>query len=169
MLNPKQKFTVPPDQEKQYLLGAIVANEFKSYFAGKEVPPVEKDEQGQPESGNPETPDDTQRVIIEKSPKTQILVIGNSFFGTSEYLRRASGNAVFFLNAVDWITQGEALIGIRTRNVAEHPIRELSEKTISVLRFINIFGVSALMIAVGLFIFYWRRREKKLYEAMISR
>lgn len=168
MLNPKQQFTVPPDQEKQYLLAAIVTDAFDSYYKGKEVPKAAQEpDQDTAAKGKPAAQE--VHKVIEKSPKTEIMVVGNSSFITADSLRRFSGNGVFFLNSVDWLTQGEALIGIRTREVTERPLNELSDKTVAFLKFINIFGVSAIMVGVGFFIFYWRRREKKLYETMISR
>jgi gliding-associated putative ABC transporter substrate-binding component GldG len=167
-LNPKQDFNVPPDQEAQYILAAIVENSFSSYFAGKEIPPAQKSEET-PEQAEPPAEQSEPEQIIEYSPTTNIMVIGGSYFITTDSLRRFNSNAVFFLNAVDWLTQGEDLIGIRTRNVTERPVRELSEKVISFIKFINIFGVSLMVISAGLFRMYWRKREKRMYETMISK
>ncbi|MEW6535936.1 MAG: Gldg family protein [Candidatus Auribacterota bacterium] len=167
-LNPKQDFNVPPDQEAQYILAAIVENSFSSYFAGKEIPPAQKSEET-PEQAEPPAEHSEPEQIIEYSPTTNIMVIGGSYFITTDSLRRFNSNAVFFLNAVDWLTQGEDLIGIRTRNVTERPVRELSEKVISFIKFINIFGVSLMVISAGLFRMYWRKREKRMYETMISK
>jgi len=159
-LNPKQQFVIPPDQEKQSLLAAVITNEFTSYFKGKEIPRVndEKDNEAKP----------SVEKIIEKSPKTNILVVGNSYFITVDSLRRFQSNAVFFLNSVDWITQGEALIGIRSRAIKECPIEEVGENTKSVLKFVNIFGGSIVIVIFGLLVFYWRKRERKMYESMMS-
>lgn len=165
-LNPKQRFIVPPDQEKQLLLAAVLTGEFTSHFEGKSIPTVQLDN----DSAQPiETPDDANRTIIEQSPTTQIFVMGSSYFLTNDSLRRFNTNAVLFLNTVDWLAQGEDLIGIRTRAIAEHPIRELSPKTTSFLKLFNIFGISALVICAGLFLLYRRNRIKKLYESMLLR
>ena len=163
-LNPKQQFNVPPDQEKQFDLVLIVADEFKSMFTGKEIPKVEKIDQADPNA--PPPPDDSERQIIEQSPQTQIFVIGSSHFLTMDSLRRFSGNGVFFMNAVDWMAQGDALIGIRSRAVEEYPIRELSDTSKSMIKFINVFGGAIILAGIGLVIFYLRRREKIIYENM---
>jgi len=159
-LNPKQQFAVPPDQENQYLLAAVITNEFTSYFKGKEIP------KGSAEKENESA--DVALKIVEKSPKTNLMVVGNSYFITADSLRRFQSNAVFFLNSVDWITQGEALIGIRSRSITERPIEEVSENSKSVIKFINIFGGSILIVFIGLTIFYLRKRERKMYESMLS-
>ena len=70
-------------------------------------------------------------------------------------------NATFFLNIVDWLTMGDALIGIRTREKTERPIpTELSDKKKAFIRYINIFGVSILIILFGLVKFLLRRRKR---------
>ncbi len=165
-LNPKQRFIVPPDQEKQLTLAAVLSGEFTSNFKGKTIPPIQADN----DSAKPiKSPNDTDRKIIEQSPATQIFVMGSSYFLTSDSLRRFNTNAVLFLNTIDWMAQGEDLIGIRTRAIAEHPIRELSAQTTSLLKLFNIFGVSGLVICAGLLLFYRRKRIKKLYESMLLR
>ncbi|MCD6460710.1 GldG family protein [bacterium] len=163
-LNPKQQFNVPPDQEKQFDLAVIVTDKFKSMFEGKEIPAVEKSEQSDPNA--PPPPDDSDRKIIAQSPQTQIFVMGSSYFITMDSLRRFSGNGVFFMNAVDWMAQGDALIGIRSRSVEEYPIKDLSDAAKSGIKFINVFGGSVLLVIIGFAIFYLRRREKIIYENM---
>ncbi len=166
-LNPKQQFQPSPEQIKQYDLCSLVTNTFASYFAGKEIPKPEVPEGADPSAVPPV--DDEGRTIIESSPETQIFVIGNSNFVTMDSLRRFQSNGVFFLNAVDWLAQGEALIGIRTRSIAEHPVEELSDSARARLKFINVVGVPALVVAFGLVLMYLRIREKKLYETYLSR
>lgn len=167
-LNPKQDFSVPPDQEAQYTLAVVVEDKFNSYFIGRQVPELseKKDSESTPnetESGQ------AKEIIIEQSPATQILVVGGSYFITSDALRRFSTNAVLFLNAVDWMAQGEDLIGIRTRSIAEHPLEELPDKTVAIMKFFNVFGVSIIVVGCGLFFMYLRKREKKIYESLITR
>ena len=166
-LNPKQQFQPSPEQIKQYNLSALVTNQFASYFAGKEIPKPEVPEGTDPSAVPPV--DDEGRTIIESSPETQIFVVGNSNLVTMDSLRRFQSNGVFFLNAVDWLAQGEALIGIRTRSIVEHPVEELSDSARARLKFINVVGVPALVVAFGLLLMYMRIREKKLYEAYLSR
>lgn len=166
-LNPKQQFQPAPNELEQFNLGVLVLNTFTSYFAGKEIPKPQPPE-GVPPAEQPQ-PDDEGRTIIESSPETPVFVVGSSHFATVDSLRRFQNNGVFFLNAVDWLAQGEALIGIRTRSIAEHPIEEMSDTTKATLKFINVFGVSAAVVAFGLLLMYLRKREKKIYDSMISR
>ncbi len=166
-LNPKQNFQPTPDQIKQYNLCALVSNQFSSFFAGKEIPKPEVPPGEDPSTFMP--PDEEAQTLIEKSPETQIFVIGNSHFATMDSLRRFQTNGVFFLNAVDWLAQGEALIGIRTRAVSEYPIDDLSDGVKARLKFLNVFLMPALVAIFGLLLMYFRIREKKLYEAYLSR
>ncbi|MCB1194964.1 GldG family protein [bacterium] len=167
-LTPKQDFNHPPDEEKQFLISAIVSNEFPSYFAGKEIPAPLKDNDSSATVPPVELPDDSAREIITQSPATQILAVGNSFFITSDNLRRFGSNGIFFLNAVDWMTQGEALIGIRTRSITERPIKEMSDASKGFARFINIFGMAAGAVCFGIIFTLSRKRRRKLYEELIA-
>jgi hypothetical protein len=58
---------------------------------------------------------------------------------------------------------GDALIGIRTREKTERPIPELSDEKKAFIRYINIFGVSILVILFGLVKFLLRRRKRFAY------
>jgi ABC-type uncharacterized transport system involved in gliding motility auxiliary subunit len=50
------------------------------------------------------------------APKGRIVVVGNMEFATDRYASGATENAVFALNAIDWLAQDEALISIRSRD-----------------------------------------------------
>src|SRR5690606_39949894 len=49
-------------------------------------------------------------------PRGRVVVVGNMEFATDRYASSATENAVFALNAIDWLAQDEALIGIRSRD-----------------------------------------------------
>ncbi|MEW5802385.1 MAG: Gldg family protein [bacterium] len=143
-LDPGQKFGKPSDM-KSVPLAVLVSAKFKSFFADKPIPPktnTSMDAQGQnPEAGNETT--------IKESPQSQILVIGNSRMITNSYYQPGE-NASFFLNSVDWLTLGEDLIGIRSRENTEHPLKSTEPHQRDIIRYLNIFGVSVLLILFGL-------------------
>jgi len=49
-------------------------------------------------------------------PRGRVVVVGNMEFATDRYASSATENAVFALNAIDWLAQDEALISIRSRD-----------------------------------------------------
>jgi ABC-2 type transport system permease protein len=141
-LNPQRNFMPrPPVGERD--LAVLLRGTFESYFAGQEPPGSE----------NGEAWEGTQ---LASSPETQLIVIGSSRFIESDYIAQYPENGVLFLNAVDWLTLGESLIGIRSRVVTARPLKEIGESTKSTIRFAATFGIPILLIVWGLFRRYMR-------------
>ncbi len=146
-LNPQQRFDMRSVKHERVPLAVLISGLFESFYAGKEVP----------------LKGESQLDIAEQ--ETHIVVVGNSRFIQDDFLGRFPGNAAFFLNTVDWLTMGEALIGIRTREKTERPLPELSEKKKAFIRYTNIFAVSILIILFGLVKFLLKKRKRYIpYE-----
>ncbi|MEI6127760.1 MAG: Gldg family protein, partial [Pseudomonadota bacterium] len=176
-LNPRQEFEPPqPGEMKQRVLAAAVTGKFSSFFADKPVPPAEKKEkpageeepalatleaQGKDKKKPGEEKKDAEpRTIIKESPETKIIVVGNSRFIENNFTAQFDGNRAFFLNAIDWFTLGDSLMGIRSRESGESALRVISDKAKVAVRYINMFGMSCLLAVFGLVQFYLRRRRK---------
>lgn len=144
-LNPQQRFNFKTTEFQQIPLAAMVSGHFKSFYADKEAPSKDEDK------------------LTNSAQETHLVVVGNSRFIQDDFLNRFPENAAFFLNIVDWLTMGDALIGIRTREKTERPIPELSDEKKAFIRYINIFGVSILIILFGLIKFLLRRRKRLAY------
>jgi ABC-type uncharacterized transport system involved in gliding motility auxiliary subunit len=142
-LNPQQNFT-PATPVGPRNLAVLLSGTFGSYFAGRE-PPVAEDT-GLPWDGTP----------LEAGPETQIIVIGSSRFIQSDYVSQYPENGILFLNAVDWLTLGESLIGIRSRVVTARPLEEISERGKSIARFAATFAIPIVLIVWGLLRRYTR-------------
>jgi gliding-associated putative ABC transporter substrate-binding component GldG len=78
-------------------------------------------------------------------------LIQNQFFG-------GSGQALA-LNLVDWLLLDEAMMAIRSRGLTVAPLPELSDTMRTTLKYLNILGVPALLVAAGLV--RWRLRERR--------
>jgi ABC-2 type transport system permease protein len=160
-LSPKEQYSPPPNEMKDRLMGVALSGKFKSFFAGKKVPAKEEEkttaaaQAGSKQENPPET-------IISESKDTKLIVVGNARFITENFPAEFDGNRIFFLNAIDWFTIGDYLIGIRSRESTDRPLRVISEGAKAALRFINILGVSILVGLFGLSRFYLRRRRKRL-------
>lgn len=172
--NPRQEY-MPPREGKQLVLAAAVSGKFGSFFADKGVPAPEKkeedlsDEKGGAGAGKDKKKDKPeekkaaeQRTVIKESPDTKIIVVGNSRFIEDNFITQFDGNRAFFLNAIDWMTIGDALIGIRSRESGESPLHVLSDQAKAVVRFVNLFAVPVLLVLFGLVQFSLRRRRKRL-------
>ena len=160
-LSPKEQYSPPPNEMKEQLMGVALSGKFKSFFTGKKIPAREEDKTtATGQTGNKEQ--DKPETIIAESKDTKLIVVGNARFITENFPAEFDGNRIFFLNAVDWFTIGDYLIGIRSRESTDRPLRVISEEAKAALRFINILGVSILVGLFGLSRFYLRRRRKRL-------
>ena len=161
-LYPDQRMnrTMMPTGQAQYDLAVELAGKFKSFYAGKPIPPKEAEE-GQ--EGEPVI-EDTGRTTIEESVDTQIIVVGTSALMLDNFVRYP-GNAEFVQNVVEWMTLGQDLIGIRSRTVTDRPLEELSSREKTLIKYSATFATPILVIFLGLVRFYLRRRAKRMFEA----
>ena len=152
-LDPQQRFLTPDVTTDSYPLVLSLSGNFTSFFADKPIPALMEDTtEGEPVP---------TRETIKESPETQIIVVGNSRFINNDMITQFQDNQVFLLNITDWLTLGEQLIGIRSRGATDLPIKETTEYTKTLIKFLNMFAVPILLILFGLVRFYLRRRKKR--------
>ena len=146
-LNPQRDFrpTTPLGPRN---MAVLLGGSFPSFFSGLPVP----------EPGDTVPP--WAGPNLDVGPETRIIVIGSSRFIQSDYLSQYPENGTFFLNAVDWLTLGDSLIGIRSRVVTARPLRETSESAKSSVRFASTFGIPILLIIWGLLRRYMKSFRK---------
>jgi len=94
----------------------------------------------------------------------RMIVVGDSDFISDGFLRQAPENLVFFQNLVDSLSLDEDLINIRSKGVSDRPIKELSDTQKLVIRYLNVFGLTVIVIIFGLVRYFMRRRSRFLDE-----
>jgi len=155
---------MPGMGEKERPLAVLLQGTFKSFYAGKPAPAVSEGSTSEKE----------QAPRLDKSADTAILVVGNSKFIRDEFLGLGDSNLDFVLNAIDWMTLGGKLIGVRSRISTDRPFAPEINQCITEgyctkasfprLLFARILGPFLLPIAVviyGLVRFQVHRRSKK--------
>jgi gliding-associated putative ABC transporter substrate-binding component GldG len=150
-LNPQQRWQPPSAAAlKPSTLAAYLTGGFKSYFAGKPVPSV---------TGTAD-PADANRAIVASNENGHLAVVSSADFISSQ--NAAPGNVMMAVNLVDWLSQDENLIAIRSKTAKDRTIEaDLLKKgsaTPNIVRVINIVTMPLLVIIAGLLIFV-RRRE----------
>jgi ABC-2 type transport system permease protein len=157
-LNPQQDWKPNQAALKQANMVVYLHGTFSSYFAGKTVPPVK------------ETPDSLGKITLNAEDQNRVIKTGNTkgnlvVAGTSNFVTAQNGmpgNLTLLLNIVDWLSQDDNLIQVRTRAIVDRSIRRDDLKKGSamtgIIRWVNILLMPALLIMVGLAI-YARRRE----------
>ena len=153
-----RQFQPPASVQQAHTVAISLSGVFKSFYAGKAIPPAESSESDEVVTAKPA---EEERMTKTDSEATQIVVVGNS-----QFLQQGRPDGqLFFLNTVDWLTLGEELINIRSHGVTNRPLKEVSEGEKFFLKFISIAGVPILVVAFGLVRFFLRRRAKRLVEA----
>jgi ABC-type uncharacterized transport system involved in gliding motility auxiliary subunit len=100
---------------------------------------------------NPLATADTARV------RGRVVVVGNDEFATDRHVQSAPENAVFVLNAVDWLAQDEALIAIRSKD-RRPPALGLAARGRNGIKYANVVGLPVLLALGGLGRLLQRRR-----------
>ncbi|MGA2506792.1 MAG: Gldg family protein [Chitinispirillaceae bacterium] len=161
-LNPQQNWQpTSPSTMKPSTLAAHLTGSFKSYFAGKTVPPVNQNAPKDSLSKIVLQPsEDANRTIIQSNSNGHLVVVANADFVSAQ--NSAPGNILMVMNLVDWLSQDENLIAIRARALKDRTIdADLLKKDSAmpnIVRFINIITMPLLVIIAGIVIFL-RRRE----------
>jgi len=155
-LDPTRMFTPPSSVKNSYPVAVLLAGEFTSFYKDKEIPDVNT------ENGGSEIENKNKdRKTVEKSPLTQIVVVG-----TSQFLRQPRVDGLTFLqNSIDYITLGSSLIGIRSKQISDRSFKTdpsaFARLTIKVL---CVGGIPLLVALFGLFRFFSRIRAKRMVE-----
>ena len=100
-------------------------------------------------------------------PAGRLIVVSSDDFAGDQWVRNASQNVAFALNAVDWLSQEEGLIGIRAKDRSPPPLVFEGESTGDLIQYGNIIGVPVLLMLLGAFRLWRRRRlSQRAYRPM---
>jgi gliding motility-associatede transport system auxiliary component len=141
MINPMEHFTAADFPESGIPLAAIVEGSFKSFFIGK-----------------------TPKPSITQSPPTRIIVVGDGDFMKNDFAS-ARNNLTFFENIADYLADDAGLITIRSKNIEQPPLEQVSDATKQTLKYGDMLVPPLLVIGYGLF--RWRKKAamKKVFES----
>lgn len=151
-ISPAQEFNPPAGELRSYPLIVLLEGKFSSFPHGSTAGDSREQNLGR---AKPVLP-------IRSQKDTKILVMGNARFLADGFIA-APGNADFFLNAVDWFTWGDDLIGIRSKKMLSRPLPILTEKQKRFIKYGNMIGVPLLVVLTGVLRFYLRQRRKNAY------
>jgi gliding-associated putative ABC transporter substrate-binding component GldG len=174
-LNPNQQWAQPAESGlSQFNVAAHLSGNFKSFYAGKQVPPV-KDiaaDDTMSQINLQTNPADASRAITSENSNGQLVVISDADFLTGQF-SNSPGNAALLLNLTDWLSLDNNLISVRTRAIKNRTINsDLLKKSTNgptVIRIVNIIVMPLIVIIIGLIIFYRRRDTAPVSAAPTSK
>ncbi len=82
-------------------------------------------------------------------PSGRVVVVGNSDLLQDRFLQGNPTNLAFGLNAVDWLAQDDALIGIRAKTRTPPSLVFTSETTRDVVKHGNVIGVPVILVLLA--------------------
>jgi len=101
-------------------------------------------------------------------PRGRVAVVGSLDFATDRFVRTAPENLVFALNAVDWLAQDEALIGIRSKDRRPPPLTFSTPAEREGVKYANLIGVPLAVALFGLVrLIRRRRRTREPYRPLV--
>jgi len=148
-INPTTRWAAADYDRGQQVLAAVVSGAFTSYFKDKPVP-----------SPNDSTPPAVGEPTLAASPESRIVVVGDGEFFVDDKGGNDRDNLLFFQNMVDWLMQDEDLIGIRSREVTDRPLRAVSDPTKRFVKYANMLGSPLLVVVFGIVAWQIRRRRR---------
>ncbi|MGD0589323.1 MAG: GldG family protein [Bacteroidota bacterium] len=132
MIDPFHRYTPEELAESNIPMAAVVSGSFKSFFEGKSLVPH-----------------------TTKSPDTRIIVVGDGDFMKDDFAGNRS-NLTFFVNIVDFLADDAGLITIRSKDIDQPPLEQVSDGTKKLLKYGALLLPPFLVIGYGLL--RWRRR-----------
>ena len=124
-------------------LAATVEGPFHSAFVGRPVP----DTTG------------AAPAHLVQSAGSRLAVVGDGDFLIDGFAR--PNNVVLAQNITDWLSLDDGLISIRGKSIALRPLEDVSDAARKWLKWLNILGVPALVVAFGLLRWNTRRRRSQ--------
>ncbi|OGF18625.1 hypothetical protein A3G56_02325 [Candidatus Falkowbacteria bacterium RIFCSPLOWO2_12_FULL_45_10] len=90
----------------------------------------------------------------------RVIVISNANFIKDNFVSRYPDNLTFFQNIVDSVTLDADLITIRSKEVNERPLSQIADSRKRALKYGNVFGVTVVVLAFGLWRYFGRKKTR---------
>jgi len=142
MIDPFRHYTPEEMAESNIPLAVVVSGSFKSFFSA---------ESGSAAGGEGKS----LAARVDKSPDTRVIVVGDGDFMKDDFAGNRS-NLTFFVNIVDFLADDAGLITIRSKDISQPPLEQISDGTKKLVKYGILLLPPFLVIGYGLL--RWRRR-----------
>jgi ABC-type uncharacterized transport system involved in gliding motility auxiliary subunit len=182
----------PPEDEKQKEskpLAYLLEGEFPSYFADKPIPEKPKKEEDKEDETGADDKDKNkeekkpaikesrvkgEKGILTRGKPGKIFLIGSSEVLKDNVLQQQRNfpnpNVDFLLNTLDYLNNREDIAVMRSKIQRFNPLKQpISPFVKGVVKILNIGGLPALFILMGIVIWIRRTARKKQIQAMFKK
>ncbi len=190
-LNPMFMHPPPQSKEKSYALAYLLEGRFDSYFDGKPLPEMKKEEKGHqaenknhpvaaaksPDSSTGEGHASTADIsssgnFIARGKKSKIFIMASSSMLRDNLLgseNEATVNATFVMNNIDSFNGREGIAAMRSKKQSYNPLDEIPQSIKTAIKAFNIAGLPILIALFGLLIWGLRTRRKKAIRKIFTK
>jgi hypothetical protein len=95
----------------------------------------------------------------------RLVVIASGPVLSDNFLGRYRENVMFLQNAADMLLLGNELLEIRSTPVTARPLKPLTDAEKSLVRWLLVLGVPALLVLFGLFLWFLKGRRRRAIQA----
>jgi ABC-2 type transport system permease protein len=178
-----------PDEKGSLALAYLLEGEFDSYFNGKPLPELKKEENSPTASGQngPDTPEQkttpevgtgtvhppvagisSSGTFIAKGKKSKIFLMATSSMLRDNVIgsEGESMNAAFVMNGIDAFNGREGIAAMRSKKQSFNPLVETPQPVKTFIKAFNIIGLPILTALFGLFVWGLRTRRKQEIRKM---
>jgi len=174
------EYSVPGEGLEPQMLAVALAGRFESYYQDNPVPGTDEfadsDPPGAPtDDDSDSTSLDLLPIPLAESPDTRLVIVGNAAF-LSDFVAQALGqidngffveNLRFVENLIDWSTQDNDLMSIRSQGVVSRRLDAIEKSSEVTLEAINYALPVVALIGLGLFLNYRRRKAVPTFATPI--
>ncbi len=145
MIDPTQQFAVSEDELGMHTLAVAIDPSLADTEARGAEDPEDAEAEGTPADDEALDPAD----VTGPMPGGRIIAVGDGDFLEDRFAQNNSQNVIFAANAVDWLAQDDALIGIRSKNRSPPALAFESDTGRHALKWGSLVGVPVLFILFG--------------------
>ena len=146
-------------------LAILAEGQFSNTFKNKSIPEWTPEASADAAVPNPAKKEKMPEPLQPKPGKLLLIGAATPF---QKHLMQNGGHLVFFLNAMDVLTLGDALIGIRSKGQVSRALSKVSAPAKVAWRLFVMFLVPVLIALSGFTRAYFRRRAKTQYLKSLS-
>ena len=187
-LNPM--FITPPEsteEMKSYALAYMIEGQFPSYFAGKEIPVREIEDQqkegqenaekrDQPETAKTESEIDLSRIErkgefipVGKPGKIFLMAAADMLKNNVLDTGGRGSNSILILNAIDYLNGRGDIAVMRGKEQRFNPLNDTQAGTKTFIKAFNIAGLPVLVVIFGLGVWFRRHSRKKQIQMIFAK
>ncbi len=187
-LNPM--FITPPEsteEMKSYALAYLIEGQFPSYFAGKEIPVREIEDQpkegqenaekkDQPETAKTESEIDLSRIErkgefipVGKPGKIFLMAAADMLKNNVLDTGGRGSNSILILNAIDYLNGRGDIAVMRGKEQRFNPLNDTQAGTKTFIKAFNIAGLPVLVVIFGLGVWFRRHSRKKQIQMIFAK